>query len=200
MPDPDDPHYGPWSRRLGEILDATDATESPLVVVGHSLGGLTIPLVPALRPVKLLVFLCGFLPQPGTSMKEQVRDQHVFAPAYAALARRQTRLPDGSSRWPPDAAIEAFYPDCPPQLASWAASKLGRQVWTIFDETTPLEAWPPVGAVSILCREDRVVSPDWSRRVSTERLGRPAVELDGGHSPFLSRPAELADLLVALSA
>src|ERR687892_239633 len=114
-------------------------------------------------------------------MKEQVRDQHVFAPAYAALARRQTRLPDGSSRWPPDAAIEAFYPDCPPQLASWAASKLGRQVWTIFDETTPLEAWPPVGAVSILCREDRVVSPDWSRRVSTERLGRPAVELDGGH-------------------
>ena len=36
MPDPDDPHYDPWSRRLEEILDAA---ESPLVVVGHSLGG-----------------------------------------------------------------------------------------------------------------------------------------------------------------
>jgi uncharacterized protein len=36
LPNPDDPHYEPWSKRLGEILGESD---EPLVVVGHSLGG-----------------------------------------------------------------------------------------------------------------------------------------------------------------
>jgi predicted alpha/beta hydrolase family esterase len=36
LPDPDDPHYVPWSERLGEVLAEIDG---PVVVVGHSLGG-----------------------------------------------------------------------------------------------------------------------------------------------------------------
>ena len=36
LPDPDDPHYEPWSERIGQILEETD---EQLVVVGHSLGG-----------------------------------------------------------------------------------------------------------------------------------------------------------------
>jgi predicted alpha/beta hydrolase family esterase len=35
LPEPEEPHYGPWSERLGEILDELD---EPAVVVGHSLG------------------------------------------------------------------------------------------------------------------------------------------------------------------
>jgi predicted alpha/beta hydrolase family esterase len=36
MPEPDDPHYSPWSERLGKALAEA---EEPVVVVGHSLGG-----------------------------------------------------------------------------------------------------------------------------------------------------------------
>jgi uncharacterized protein len=36
MPTPDDPHYAPWSERLGQLLAESD---EPAVVVGHSLGG-----------------------------------------------------------------------------------------------------------------------------------------------------------------
>jgi|SRR5215204_880639 len=36
MPDPDDPHYLPWSERIGQVLAEVD---TPIVVVGHSLGG-----------------------------------------------------------------------------------------------------------------------------------------------------------------
>jgi hypothetical protein len=39
------------------------------------------------------------------------------------------------------------------------------------------------------------VDPDRSRRVANERLGVAPAELPGSHSPYLSRPAELADLL-----
>ena len=53
--------------------------------------------------------------------------------------------------------------------------------------------------MSIVCRDDRAVSPDWSRAAARELLGVEPVELPGSHSPFLSRPAELADLLVSLA-
>jgi uncharacterized protein len=36
LPEPGDPHYVPWSERLGEVLADLD---DPVVVVGHSLGG-----------------------------------------------------------------------------------------------------------------------------------------------------------------
>jgi predicted alpha/beta hydrolase family esterase len=39
LPDPEDPHYEPWSRALGELIAGTD---EPPIVVGHSLGGSVI--------------------------------------------------------------------------------------------------------------------------------------------------------------
>ena len=50
--------------------------------------------------------------------------------------------------------------------------------------------------VSIVASEDRAIDPAWSRVAARERLGVDAVEVPGGHSPFLARPAELADVLV----
>jgi hypothetical protein len=42
-------------------------------------------------------------------------------------------------------------------------------------------------------------SPDWMRGTARERLGMEPVELDGGHSPMLARPGELAELLLRLA-
>jgi pimeloyl-ACP methyl ester carboxylesterase len=64
-------------------------------------------------------------------------------------------------------------------------------------ERTPLAAWPDVPAEYILCREDRMVSPVWSRQAARQRLGVTARELDGGHSPFLAQPAVLAGELLS---
>src|SRR5437773_1616556 len=55
----------------GALDTAVDPAEG-VVLVAHSLGGLAIPLVADHRPVRLLVFLCAFLPQPGRSMTEQI--------------------------------------------------------------------------------------------------------------------------------
>ena len=62
-------------------------------------------------------------------------------------------------------------------------------------EPWPIDPIPPVERTSIVCRHERCIRPEWSRRMSQEQLGVEAVELDGGHSPFLSRPAELAEVL-----
>jgi pimeloyl-ACP methyl ester carboxylesterase len=47
----------------------------------------------------------------------------------------------------------------------------------------------------IVCRDDHATNPDWGRQAARQRLGVEPTELDGGHSPFLTRPAELAEAL-----
>jgi len=157
------------------------------VVVGHSLGGITIPLVAAARPVRRLVYLCAAVARPGRPLTE--------APAAALVGAGQRQLEDGTLVWTPERAVEIFYHDCPPEVATWAVARLRPQALTPLLEPSPLDRLPDVPATYVLCRDDRITPPDWSRRAAA-RLGVAPVELPGGHSPFLSRPAALAGALL----
>ena len=55
-------------------------------------------------------------------------------------------------------------------------------------------------AAYVLCTEDRVVNPTWSRRVARTRLGVDAIELPGGHSPMIVDPDLIADMLDQMAA
>lgn len=182
------------------VLDALTGTprDADLVVVGHSLGGLTIPLVAAARPVRALVFLCSFVPHPGIALNADARaTKDLFAPEWAALATHQLSHGDGSSSWPPDAAVDAFYHDCPPELAAWAAGQLRRQSWGLADEPNPLGAYPEVPARAIVCMEDRVLNAEACARLAVDRLGATVTRLSGGHSPMLAQPDALVDALLS---
>ena len=166
-------------RRYAEIVvEALDGVEDA-IVVGHSLGGLTIPLVPAKR----LVFLCGLVP--GGGMGDE-----VFVPGFSE-GRRRDEL--GRSSWfDLERAVASLFHDCDPATARAAVERLRPQA-RIDDLGDEL---PDVERVSIVGRHDRAVRPDWSRRVARELLGVEPVEIETAHSPMLARPAELADLLV----
>lgn len=56
------------------VTGALRDVAGPLILVGHSLGGLTIPVVATRRPVALLVYLCAVLPDPGRSLAQQLGD------------------------------------------------------------------------------------------------------------------------------
>jgi pimeloyl-ACP methyl ester carboxylesterase len=49
------------------VIEALRDTHGDVILVGHSLGGLTIPLVALRRPISRLVFVCGAYPEPGRS-------------------------------------------------------------------------------------------------------------------------------------
>jgi hypothetical protein len=57
---------------------------------------------------------------------------------------------------------------------------------------------PAVRCTSVVCSEDRVVNSDWSKRTARD-IGADIVELPGSHSPFLSRPASVADVLLRIA-
>jgi len=123
-------------------LTAFGGAGDDLVVVGHSLGGLTIPLIAAARPVRRLIFVAGMLPRPGKSQEEVVSaepDMVLPGPEGGAY-----RGPGGETRWRPEAAAHWFFADCTADVAAWAASRLRGQCWKITREVTPLSAWPAV--------------------------------------------------------
>ena len=179
------------------IEDALDADTEP-IVVGHSMAGLVIPLVAAHRPVRRLVFLAAFLPTPGKSANDQRATEPIDG-----------RVPPSSAEWTdlgddvwmvgPNTATELFFHDAPAAVARWATQRLRAQSYGVLKEITPLAAWPDVESRSIVCRDDRAINPAWVRAAARERLGVEAIELPGAHSPFLTRPRELAQVLDSLA-
>ncbi len=180
------------------VVDTLSGIDDDVVVVGHSLGCLTIPVVAERRPVALLAYLAGPVPAPGRTVAE----------AMAFLGPRQPgrigtdaiTAPDGTHSIPFDAAIEAFYHDCDPELAAWAASRLRRQSWLPIIEPSPLHAVPTAPAAYIACEDDRTLAPERQYRTAREMLGVEAIVVAGSHSPMLSRPSDLAAVLVDASA
>jgi pimeloyl-ACP methyl ester carboxylesterase len=161
-----------WWDYSDAVVEAV-GDRSHLVVVGHSLGGFTAPLVCARRQADLLVFVAGMIPAPGESFNEW----------WTNTGYEESGFED------------VFYHDVPPELAAQAQGIERGQSAKPLSEPWPLEQWPDVPTRYLLCRDDRMFPADWARRHARERLGIEADEMDGGHYISLSRPVELADRL-----
>ena len=71
---------------------------------------------------------------------------------------------------------------------------------TAYNSPWPLDAWPAVPTRLVLCTEDRFFPPAFMHRVVSERLGITPDEIAASHCVALSRPKELADMLVSYAA
>ena len=180
-----------------KTVEAALDPDREVVLVGHSMGGLIIPLVAAARPVRRLVFLAAFLPSPGMSATGQRSAEAIDNP-LAPKTAEWTDLGDGVWMVGPNTATELFFHDAPAEVARWATQRLRPQSYGVMNEITPLVTWPDVESRSIVCRDDRALNPAWARAAARDRLGVEAIEIGGAHSPFMTRPAELARLLDTL--
>jgi pimeloyl-ACP methyl ester carboxylesterase len=172
----------------GGLGDAPD----DVILVGHSTGGLTIPLVAARRPVRQLIFLCGVIPVPGEAAAARGIDWRVIEPSEWQIDNG-----DGSFSISAEGFRKYVAPDADPAAIDESIRRLRPQFFKPFLEPCPLDSMPDVESRYILCTHDRIVGPDWSRREAPARLGVEPTELPGSHSPMASRPRELVDLLIA---
>jgi hypothetical protein len=176
-----------------------DCPGEDLTLVGHSLAGNTIPLVAAQRPVHRLVYLCALIPIPGQSLLQQMTDDsEMLNPDYAkGLGEKDSQ---GCRSWIDEGLARVhMFGDCGEATAAFAFAHLRPQSTYPYRVVWSLPALPVVDSTYVLCAEDGVVNPDWARRAANERLQVDTVELAGSHSPFLSRPRDLAELLHGLT-
>jgi pimeloyl-ACP methyl ester carboxylesterase len=173
--------------------------DDDVVLVGHSYAGNTIPLVAARRPIRHLVYLCAMIPDIGRSLFDQLGDApEMLNPAY----EQGLSVPDEQLRqgWTDlDLARAVFYGDCSEQVAQAALNRLRPQ--SVYPALQPcsLAEFPTVKTTYVVCGDDQMLRPEWSRRTVRERIDAELIELPGDHSPFYSRPSALADVLLGLA-
>jgi pimeloyl-ACP methyl ester carboxylesterase len=189
---PGDDPAAKFSDYADVVLGALSGAGDDVVLVGHSTGGLTIPIVADRRPVARMVFVCAAVPVPGESVAERGVEWQAIEPAEWQIDNG-----DGSFSISPDGFRRNVAPDADAEATEESIRLLRPQSLTPFLERCPIERMPDVPVRSILCQEDRIVAPEYSRRVARERLGVEPIELAGGHAPMASRPEELADALLA---
>jgi pimeloyl-ACP methyl ester carboxylesterase len=159
-----------WWAHADAVVSAVRERRRPVIVVGHSLGGFTAPLVCARIEVALLVLVAAMIPSAGERFDEW----------WTNAGYEDSGLGD------------VFYHDVPPQLAAEAQRRERPEQAKALHEPWPLDAWPETPTRYLLCRDDRMFTAGWARRHARERLAVEADEMDGGHYVTLSRPRELA--------
>jgi pimeloyl-ACP methyl ester carboxylesterase len=179
-----------WNDYADTVIRALDGVDDP-VVVGHSLAGLVIPLVAARRPARALVYLCSIVPSPGWTVAEE-----LYPDTPQTLADPSVLVIDDQGRavYPAEHARAAFYDDCDDRTVAYAIPRLRPQA-PVWLSPWNLERMPGAPSHAIVCTDDKMVNPAWSRRAAPDKLGVVPIELPGGHSPFFSCPQALADEL-----
>ncbi|MDV3134349.1 alpha/beta hydrolase [Mycobacterium sp. 29Ha] len=181
------------------VCDALGGCDDDVVVVAHSLAGATGALIPGRRPVRHLVYLCAAVPAAGLSLLDQWQaEPDMVSPEFGNGWLQGLTEPDDQLRttWADlEFARNVFYADCDDATATAAIDHLRPQSGYPWTLPCSLAEHPSVGCTSVVCDEDLVVNPSWSKRVA-RRIDADIVELPGSHSPFLSQPSAVADVLL----
>lgn len=180
------------SAGLAEYVDVAVAAigdRSDLVVVAHSLGGFTAPLLCDRLPVELLILVAAMVPSPGEPPGEW----------WANTGWAEARQAEVERHGGDDTMEATFVHDLPPELVAELNEHARGQSGTPFEKPWPRDGWPDVPIRVLLCTEDRFFPVDFLRRVTQERLGITPDEMGGGHLPMLARPIELVDRIEGYS-
>jgi pimeloyl-ACP methyl ester carboxylesterase len=187
-------------RYADAVCDALDRLDGPVLLTGHSMGGMVITQAASRRPGTLvgLIYVAAFLPQPGESLVEI-----THRPEAAGDSVQANIVVEGDppvSAMPPEAAPGALYHCCTQEQIEWALPRRGRQ--PVIPFTNPFT--PPDGDTAafdalprayVTCLQDRAIRPPVQRLMYTRAGCDPVIEIDTDHSPWLSRTDELVRAL-----
>jgi pimeloyl-ACP methyl ester carboxylesterase len=170
------------------VRDAIAAVGGETVVVGHSYGGVVITEAAAgAEGVRHLVYLTAFMLDEGESLATITGST---PPDW------QIADPDGGTL-SVAGAQEVFYNTCPPEVADAAAARLRPHTIAAFVQPVTSVAWRDVPATYVICDRDNAI-PVPAQEAMAARAGT-TQRLDSDHSPFLTDPGAVADLLRAVA-
>jgi pimeloyl-ACP methyl ester carboxylesterase len=178
------------ARHLSAALRRIDG---PVILCGHSYGGMVISAADTRgADVRHLVYLCAYMTEAGESVDSSLRQCGERRPGHWIRPSS-----DGRTRVDAERAGALFYNDCSESIRTWALAQLRPHWGRCLAECAEYPSWQRHPSTYVACAQDQVLAP----RIQRETYGARAqqlITLASGHSPFLSQPLELAQLLVAI--
>lgn len=178
-------HRGSLEDDIAAVQAEVDAMGPPPIVLGHSYGG---SVITGLSGVAHLVYLAAYAPDEGESPASLGSTEELGAAV--------TRAGKGFTALDPAKAVAALYHDCPPDVVERAVSLLRPQSTACPKGSPSSQAWKDVPSTFVVCDLDHAIDPEVQRSMA-ERCDAFRV-WPTGHSPYLSRPELVVELLQEL--
>ena len=165
------------------------AQNGPVILVGHSYGGVVITEAGNDPKVAGLVYIAAFAPDTGESVSSLIKNPLPGAPVppimppedgYLFLERAQFRA--------------SFAADVSPEAASFMADSQVPWGLAALDGAVSEPAWKTKPSWYLVSTEDKMIPPD-AQRAMSKRSGSTVVEVKGSHAVYVSQPRAVADFI-----
>jgi pimeloyl-ACP methyl ester carboxylesterase len=166
-----------------------DQLTGPVVLVGHSYGGVIITEAGNHETVAALVYVGAFAPDTGESVNSLLAGTPPDAPVPPIVPLSDQFVALDRGQFP-----ERFAADVPADLAAFMAdSQTPWGVAALAGEITDA-AWHHKPSWFLVTGDDRMI-PSAAQHGMAERAGATVTETAASHSVFLSRPGVVADVI-----
>jgi pimeloyl-ACP methyl ester carboxylesterase len=165
------------------------AQNGPVILVGHSYGGVVITEAGTDPKVVGLVYIAAFAPDKGESVSSLIKDPPPGAPVPPILPPQDGFLFLDRAKFPASFAADvsadaaAFMAD---SQVPWGVEALGGAI------TEP--AWKTKPSWYLVATDDKMIPPD-AQRAMSRRAGSTVVEVNGSHAVYVSQPQAVASII-----
>jgi pimeloyl-ACP methyl ester carboxylesterase len=170
-----------------EIVVRAIGQRNNVILVAHSLGGFTAPLVCERIAVRMLVFVNAMIPLPGETAGAW--GENTGAGRARIAAAESTAYSTGFD------LQTYFFHDVPKEVLQVCPAQEREEADIVFKEPCQFRRWPAVPIRVIASADDRLFPLEFQRRVAQDRLKTDVEVLPGGHLVALSNPQGLLDCL-----
>ena len=173
-----------------DIVIRAIGARSNVILVAHSLGGFTAPLVCERVRVRMLVLVNAMIPLPGETVGAWWGNTGSDDARTAAAE---------NGGYPTTFDVPTYFLHDVPEAVLRSGPRPRDQAESMFQEPCRFERWSEIPIHVIGSADDRFFPLEFQKRIARERLGMEARVVPGGHLVALARPSELTEELVRLA-
>jgi len=165
------------------------AQDGPVILVGHSYGGVVITEAGNHPQVSGLVYIAAFAPDKGESVESLIKDPPPGAPAPPILPPKDGYLFLDKAKFP-----ASFAADVDEERASFMADS--QVPWGVEALAGAISepAWKSKPSWYLVASDDKMIPPP-AQRFMSERAGSTVVEVEGSHAIYVSQPNAVAAII-----
>jgi pimeloyl-ACP methyl ester carboxylesterase len=161
----------------------------PVILVGHSYGGVVITEAGNDPKVAGLVYIAAFAPDKGESVSALIKNPPPGAPVPPIMPPVDGYLLLDKAKFP-----ASFAGDVSPEKAAFMADSQVPWGVNALEATIGEPAWKAKPSWYLLTTEDKMIPPDAQRQMA-KRAGATIVEVQSSHSVYVSQPQAVATLI-----
>lgn len=164
--------------------------EGPVVLVGHSWGGVVITDAGVNDKVHSLVYVAAFAPDDGQSALDSTKG-YPHSPGQASFVKD----PAGYVKVSDEGVAKFFAPDLSPSEQALVAAGQGALNSHALSEPVQHAAWHNVPSYAVIATKDAIISAQ-QQIDQANRMHAQSVQVPSSHVAMLSYPQQVADLII----